>query len=78
MPAREAAPGQGRARCLRADSLDMDDLVHEIRQPLGVIESLAHYLQMISTEPQVSQHLQTIRSMVVRVNLMLEGHSRAS
>lgn len=55
-------------------SNQIHELIHEIRQPLEVIESLAFYLEMVSAESRVSQHLQTIRSMVGRANQILEAH----
>lgn len=55
----------------------MEDLVHELRQPLGVIESLAYYLELISPDEKVSAHLQRIQDMVLQVNRILEQTSRS-
>ena len=53
----------------------MEDLVHELRQPLGVIESLAYYLQLISPDERMSAHLQRIQAMVLQANRILEQAS---
>jgi len=49
-----------------------NDLVHELRQPLGVIDSLAYYLELIATDDKSSGHLQRIRAMVAKTNSILE------
>ena len=56
---------------------EMNELIHEIRQPLEVIESLAFYLELVSEEQQVFEHMRTIRSMVGRANRILEQHAVA-
>ena len=58
---------------LQAQSLD--EFVHEIRQPLGVIESLAYYLELTSTDEKVNAHLRRIQLMVLQVNRILERTS---
>jgi hypothetical protein len=50
----------------------IDEFVHDIRQPLGVIESLAYYLELTSTDEKVSAHLRRIQLMVLQVNRILE------
>ena len=61
----------------QADSkaLSFDEFVHEIRQPLGVIESLAYYLELTSTDEKVNAHLRRIQLMVLQVNRILERTS---
>jgi signal transduction histidine kinase len=49
-----------------------NDLVHELRQPLGVIDSLAYYLELTATDEKSSCHLQRIRAMVAQTNRILE------
>jgi signal transduction histidine kinase len=49
-----------------------NDIVHELRQPLGVIDSLAYYLELIATDDKSSGHLQRIRAMVAKTNSILE------
>ncbi|MBV8812478.1 MAG: hypothetical protein JO033_27725 [Acidobacteriaceae bacterium] len=51
---------------------DLQDVLHELRQPLGVIESLAYYLELTSTDERTSTHLQRIQAMVVQANGILE------
>ena len=50
----------------------LDEFVHEIRQPLGVIESLAYYLELTSQDESVNAHLQRIQQMVLQVHRILE------
>jgi signal transduction histidine kinase len=51
----------------------LEDLTHELRQSLGVIESLAFYLELIATEDDKSRlHLRQIRSMVSQANRILQ------
>jgi signal transduction histidine kinase len=50
----------------------LDEFVHEIRQPLGVIESLAYYLELTSQDERVSAHSQRIQQMVLQVHRILE------
>lgn len=50
----------------------MEDLVHELRQPLSAIESLAYYLEMMTSDPKTTSHLQQIREMVTQANRILE------
>ncbi len=49
-----------------------NDLIHELRQPLGVIDSLAYYLELTATDEKSSCHLQRIRAMVAQTNCILE------
>ncbi len=54
----------------------MDDLAHEVRQPLSVIESLAYYLEITSTDEKTRVHLQRIQAMVLQANLILKRTCR--
>lgn len=54
-----------------------EDLFHELRQPLGVIDSLAYYLELTATDEKSCCHLQRIRSMVAQANRILERASSA-
>ena len=49
------------------------DLVHELRQPLGDIDALAYYLQLISNDDRTLGPLQRIQSLVVKANHILKG-----
>jgi len=55
----------------------IEELAHELRQPLSTIESLAYYLEMTSADDQVCTHLQRIREMVDRASRILD-HAAAA
>jgi signal transduction histidine kinase len=55
-----------------ANPVFSNDLLHELRQPLGVIDSLAYYLELTATDEKSSCHLQRIRAMVAQTNRILE------
>jgi signal transduction histidine kinase len=54
---------------------ELDDFVHELRQPLSTIECLTYYLELVSTDLQLRPHLQRIRDMVKQANHILERTS---
>lgn len=54
------------------NALSLDEFVHELRQPLGVIESLAYYLELTSADESVSAHLKRIQLMVLQANRIIE------
>ncbi len=60
----------GRASNLQGASFD--DLAHDLRQPLSVIEALAYYLEITSGDQKVCAHLQRIQAMVSQANSILE------
>lgn len=53
------------------------DLVHDLRQPLSVIETLAYYLELMSTDEKISAHLRKIQAMVFEANRILEQTNSA-
>ena len=53
----------------------LEDFIHELRQPLGVIESLAYYLELTATDRRNSIQLERIRAMVAETNYILERAS---
>ena len=55
-----------------ANSAALCDLVHDLRQPLGVIESLAYYLELTSGDDSACAHLRRIQAMVAQANTILE------
>lgn len=59
-----------RGRDINAPSLS--EFVHELRQPLSAIDSLAYYLEMISTDENVRCHLQQIQAMVLKTHHILD------
>ena len=60
-----------------ASPVPLDDFIHELRQPLGVIDSLAYYLELIATDEKSCVHLENIRAMVAQANRILERASAA-
>ena len=52
-----------------------EELIHELRQPLGVIDSLAYYLELTAADEQICAHLEKIRAMVSQANGILERAS---
>ena len=55
----------------------MEDLVHELRQPLSVIESTAYYLEMVLGDLEITAHLKHIQKMVGETHRILERASAA-
>jgi signal transduction histidine kinase len=55
-----------------ANPVFSNDLVHELRQPLGVIDSLAYYLELTATDEKSCSYLERIRAMVAQTNHILE------
>jgi signal transduction histidine kinase len=55
-----------------ANPVLLEDFIHELRQPLGVIDSLAYYLELTATDEKSCDHLQHIRAMVSQANRILE------
>ena len=52
-----------------------EEIIHELRQPLGVIDSLAYYLELTSADEKICAHLERIRAMVSQANGILERAS---
>jgi signal transduction histidine kinase len=50
----------------------LEDLVHDLRQPLSAIESLTYYLELVSTDMQTRMYLESIQKMVMQANHILE------
>ena len=53
----------------------LDDLIHELRQPLSTIDSLAYFLEITSADSNMRDHLQRIQAMVSRVHDILDRSS---
>ena len=66
-----------RHRFTGATPVPLEDFIHELRQPLGVIDSLAYYLELTATDDKSSAHLERIRAMVDQANRILERASAA-
>ena len=74
-PSQDVSLGHGDLRCSRKldmQSTPLSELIHEVRQPLEVIETLAYYLEMTSSDDRVCAHLQKIQAMVLRANQILQ------
>lgn len=71
-----AIPGQEIASA-QSEHLDVnpgniEELVHELRQPLSVIESLAYYLELTVPDQDSCVHLHRIRCMLQKTHAILE------
>ena len=42
-----------------------EEIIHELRQPLGVIDSLAYYLELTAVDERFYAHLEQIRAMAM-------------
>jgi signal transduction histidine kinase len=49
-----------------------EEIIHELRQPLGVIDSLAYYLELTTADEKIFAHLKQIRAMVSQADRILE------
>jgi nitrogen-specific signal transduction histidine kinase len=63
------------AQIPNCSSTGFEELAHELRQPLGVIESLAYFLEITAEDEQLCGYLQRIQSMVLQANRILDRHS---
>jgi signal transduction histidine kinase len=67
------APTDNRESCALSGSIvDLGDLIHELRQPLSTIETLAYYLEMTSADQDRTPHLRQIREMIAQASRILE------
>ena len=69
--------GTSDAAGARSTATALDDLAHEVRQPLSVIESLAYYLELTCTDEKTRAHLQRIQAMVLQASLILKRSCRS-
>ncbi|MBV8069403.1 MAG: hypothetical protein JO270_05820 [Acidobacteriaceae bacterium] len=77
IPGQEVSSAQSDVAGVHPDTLDQ--LIHELRQPLSVIESLAYYLELTVSDNTCCTHLQKIRLMLLKAHAILEqasGYSR--
>jgi hypothetical protein len=54
---------------------DIEELVHDLRQPLSTIECLTYYLELVCADMQTQAHLRRIQEMVLHANHILERAS---
>lgn len=64
-----------RSRLTGAIPVLSEEIIHELRQPLGVIDSLAYYLELTAADENICTHLERIRAMVSQANGILERAS---
>jgi signal transduction histidine kinase len=60
------------ACALNGSIVDLEDLIHELRQPLSTIEALAYYLELTSADSSKTSRLRQIREMIAQASLILE------
>src|ERR1700751_2618965 len=64
-----AVPGQEDSLALReaaaVHAASLHELIHELRQPLSTIESLAYFIELPTTEDKICAHMQKIRDMLL-------------
>ena len=58
-----------------ANPVSLDELIHELRQPLSVIESLTYFIELTTTDEKIAPRLEHIQSMLAKVHHMLEDAS---
>ena len=51
---------------------DLEELAHDLRQPLSTIECLTYYLELVCADVQTQSHLHRIQEMVLQANHILE------
>ncbi len=61
-----------RSRLTGVNPVLSEEIIHELRQPLGVIDSLAYYLELTAADEKICTHLERIRAMVSQANGILE------
>ena len=49
-----------------------EEIIHELRQPLGIIDSLAYYIELTADDEKIHPYLEHIRAMVSQANGILE------
>lgn len=54
---------------------DLEDFIHDLLQPLDVIESLTYYLELTTTDERVCHHLHTIQAMLLKTHTILQRAS---
>ncbi len=63
---------------LTLSPFSLQNVFHELRQPLSVIESLAYYLELTSADDAACVHLRRIQAMVFEANRILTDASEAA
>jgi hypothetical protein len=55
--------------------VNLNDLIHELRQPLSVIESLTYFIELTTTDEAIAPRLEHIQTMLTKMHHMLEDAS---
>ena len=55
----------------------MDELVHDLRQPLSTIECIAYYLEITTSDERVRAQAERIHAMIWQAHRILENQSAA-
>lgn len=58
-----------------ANPVNLAELIHELRQPLGVIESLTYFIELTTTDEKIAPRLEHIQAMIAKVHHTLEDAS---
>ncbi len=59
-----------------ANPVDLDDLIHDLRQPLGAIESLTHFIELTATDDKIRPRLEQIHCMLAKIHKILDDANR--
>jgi signal transduction histidine kinase len=55
-----------------SEATRLEEMAHDLRQPLGAIEALAYFLEITTEDEQVCGRLQRIQAMVLQANRILD------
>ena len=50
---------------------EAEEFIHDLRQPLSVIESVAYYLELVSSDDKACAHARQIQAMVQQAHRIL-------
>ena len=56
----------------------VEELAHDLRQPLSVIEALAYYVELTSKDEKLTGQMQRIQAMVMQASSILERGTKAT
>ena len=68
---------ENRREAVGVSPVALEKLIHDLRQPLGAVDSIAYFLELTVTDEQASPHLERIRTMVTRASQILD-HAAAA
>jgi nitrogen-specific signal transduction histidine kinase len=67
-----APPDNQDACALNGSIVDLEDLIHELRQPLSTIEALAYHLELTCSDSTKKGRLRLIREMIAKASVILD------